>query len=349
MAIGVGIALVLIRNARLTFPPREVGLFVLGSLLAVYGTILIHELGHLTGGWLGGMRFWLFIAGPLRIYQDGEQIRAGLNRSFSPFGGLAAMSPSSPDHLRGTLLMLVAGGPIASLLSVGPVAYAYAHAADGSVMKAILQIGLLAAVLSTVATAIPSSFGSFHSDGSRLLMLLRGGAAAERWIAYNLLGLQLRNGVRPRELDRALLATATRNFDGSFDAIGSGILAHYAAVDAGDVAAAEEWLDRVLEHKENWPPAYQQLLFMDLAFFEAEFRNRPAKARTLFDANCGGQLVSQRVRSSIEAAVLRSEGRYREAVAKAEEALRTPHDNDGGAVMTTEWLERLLHAERRSA
>ncbi len=36
----------------------------------VFTVILIHELGHVLGGWLSGQRFHMLIVGPVRITRD---------------------------------------------------------------------------------------------------------------------------------------------------------------------------------------------------------------------------------------------------------------------------------------
>src|SRR5687768_15978657 len=52
--------------------------------------IAVHELGHIIGGLL--VDYWplRFIVGPLRLEWTPEGTRAGLNRSISLAGGLAA-------------------------------------------------------------------------------------------------------------------------------------------------------------------------------------------------------------------------------------------------------------------
>jgi hypothetical protein len=321
------------------FHEANAGLFLAGALLALYLTIALHEFGHVAGGWSGGMRMMFYIAGPLKIAREGSAMTVGRNRNWSLAGGIAGMTlvPGASTDPRAAMIRMVAGGPLASLLAAVCLGYAFTMVSQPT-WHAVLGIAALSQAAIFVATSLPSRYGNFYSDGARLRMLLRGGMAAERWVAAAAIGAQLMAGVRPRDLDHGLLERALREFDGSFDAVAVAAVACQASLDAGDREAAGLWLDRALEHQNVWPAAFRSCLFLDAAFFEAEVRHNPDAARRHFDNVEVNDLMRPRTRLVVEAAVLRSEGRVAEAHAKIAEALALGEDPDGKSKMDTDWL-----------
>src|SRR5688572_31460617 len=117
---GGGLTFVILRAVRLPrfdLDPATVLLLVLSIVPMFYVVVAIHEAGHLVAGALQGFRPCLYIVGPIKFERLGRRWRIGRNRSVPVFGGLASGIPQGTERLRERLLVLVAGGPAASLLT----------------------------------------------------------------------------------------------------------------------------------------------------------------------------------------------------------------------------------------
>ena len=84
--------------------------------LSLFLVVLVHELGHLAGGRLRGMRFLLLIVGPLRLRRTVSGLKLDWFLRGDTFGGLAAAMPTKDRIGAREFLPLVIGGPFASLL-----------------------------------------------------------------------------------------------------------------------------------------------------------------------------------------------------------------------------------------
>ena len=96
-------------------------ILTLWDVLALPVLILIvlgaHEIGHVLGGLSQGMRFLLLIVGPFGWHASVSGVRFEWNTNLALMGGIAATIPTKAGALRRRqLLVLVAGGPIASVL-----------------------------------------------------------------------------------------------------------------------------------------------------------------------------------------------------------------------------------------
>ena len=125
--------------------------------LTFFIAILLHELGHLSGGLLRGMRFLLLIVGPLRLRRTISGLRLDWFLNSGTFGGLAAALPDPQRPIRGQLLPLIVGGPLASLL-LALLALWLSTIVDGRWSAHLLILGGLSALIFMV-TALPMRAG----------------------------------------------------------------------------------------------------------------------------------------------------------------------------------------------
>ncbi len=313
---------------------------------AAFVAIAIHELGHVVGGWLAGYRFHLYIVGPLRIFREGDRVRIGWNRSWALAGGLAAMTPTGKDSRPGEMLRIVAGGPAASWLLAAAGFGAAVWVSAAPVKAGLLLIGLFSLAIGVV-TLVPMHSGGFNTDGARILLLVRGGAAADRWCAISSLGAAQLSGVRPRDWDPQLLRRATDPADGSFDYVGAALMAYAAALDRGDISEAGRWIDGVLDAIECWPAPFRSFAYVDAAYFEGRHRRRAAEARAwLQQVKPGAPGFEKFALLRAQSAVLLAEGDRDAAAHAAREGLaevdRRMHI--AGAAGERELLEDLLAA-----
>lgn len=263
--------------------------------------ILLHELGHLAGGFARGMRFMLLIVGPLRLRRTVSGLRLDWFLRGDTFGGLAAAMPHPQRPARGQLLALCLGGPLVSLL-LAVLALWLSEITEGRWSAHLLILGGMSATI-FLATAIPMRAGGFLSDGRQALELLRGGSAVEQRAMLTAAYAQSLSGVRPRDRDPAPLerALALRGEEPMRD-VAAALMAYQCALDRRDLAAAGEWIDRVAAGHDDYPPGFRQALACDIAYFSARYRRDPATAAAWY-ARAKGGVVEPSQRALTEAAI----------------------------------------------
>ena len=170
--------------------------------LPVLGLIVLgtHEIGHVLGGLSQGMRFLMLIVGPFGWHATVSGTRFQWNTNLGLMGGLAATLPRQfGDSLRRQLLVMIAGGPLFSLL-LAISATALATISDPRFAAYCTFIGGTSFGIFLV-TLLPLRTSGFMSDGRQLIDVLKGGSASlERHAQLQILAQSL-DGIRPRDWD----------------------------------------------------------------------------------------------------------------------------------------------------
>ncbi len=288
--------------------------------------IAVHEAGHLAMGMGRGMRFLMFIAGPFGLVASSDGVRFRWFFNLGTMGGVAAALPDPARPLAPQMMPMVLGGPLASLL-LAAGALAIAWASDGRLAAYALVTGLLSLAIFTV-TALPFRAGGFMSDGMQWLAYRRGGAEVELRARLTALMGQSVAGTRPRDLDIDTLRLAQNQAGGDdvLRAVGTWFYSYTVALDNGDVEAAAGWLDRMSEVLEQYPQGFRQGICIELAIFEAMYRQRADVARDWLMRSRGGIVDASR-RHLAEAALATLEGRRVDALQALEAAQRRRHQS----------------------
>jgi len=323
-------------------PPGIDPVWLLALLPIVFAVLLWHELGHIIGGWLAGFRMHLLAAGPLRIDRHPSGYKVSFNKSISLWGGIASSSPP-PDQLQNLprrMLLMVAGGPVASLtaaLLLTPIPFL----ATDPVLRILAGAAALLNGAIGLITAIPQSFGGFHSDGLRVWQLLRGGPTAARLGAVTALGA-LAQEVRPRNWPRDLVDDATANIDNSYDGITAAWLAHLWHLDRDEIAPATGWLEETLSRIDHWPPAARPLIYSTAAYFFAVYTDDTTRAQAcLAKCETSGFLPPEGLLMS-QAAVAQATGNHTKAreLIRAGKALVATREGEA-ALLLNEYFDRI--------
>ncbi len=282
--------------------------------LVLWLVLAIHELGHLVGGWIVGFKFQLYAVGPLRLDREGERIRISFNKTASLWGGIAAACPnpkdiSNRDALRRKMLLLVAGGPVASLLG-GLFAFpAFALWKTQPEWAAAFIIFATVSILIALVTMVPIGNAGFVNDGARILNLMRGDEDGLKWISSATLGA-LSTQFRPREWPHELIEHTTRDPQPTYDGIMAMWIRYSWHLDRKELPEAKLWLERALSHVNEWPAAARPILHSSAADFYARIEPDLSRAKQhLIEASKPGFVPKETLALS-EASVLMAEGNH---------------------------------------
>ncbi len=318
---------------------------ILIGLAAIYLALLTHELGHLLAGKLAGMRPFLLITGPLKVFATQKGLQIGLNRNLSLAGGLAACLPQTTDNLKRQLLIMAAGGPLSSLLGglIG-LGLLFTLPSESTWKYASLLFGVTALAI-FVVTSIPGKTSGFQTDGGQILSLLRGGNDVEQRALLVILQAESLKGTRPRDWPTDILRRLLEMRTDSMLNAATGLMHYYHALDSGDLARAEESLQTLLKDETQLPEGLKQSTYLEQAFFQALYRGDASSAEKFF-CKSAGALVEKSTILRAEAALLFAQGQREQARQKAAEAIRqSNHSFDvGAAVAEREWLQPILES-----
>jgi hypothetical protein len=248
-------------------------------ILAIFLAIVIHELGHLAAGWIVGFRFDTLRVGPISLYFEYGKLKVSFRKSF-PAAGYAGMRVDRIRRLRKRLLIFVAGGPIANLLSAAATALFLAYTRPkSSWLAAFCDMFWMISTISGVINLMPLRVGVLYADGARILMLLSSVPRSRRWISQNAIVWQSHAGVRPKAWKRTWLEAAGGVRDGSVDDFAGNWAAYLAANDRKDIFAAAVHLERCLEGMNLLGPLFQDMVALEAAVFSSWFREDAVTAQ----------------------------------------------------------------------
>jgi hypothetical protein len=280
-------------------------------LLAAWLALAVHELGHAIGGRLARFRFQLLVVGPLRVERDEvtQRVTVGLNRELSLYGGVAASVPLDTANLGARMAVVVAGGPVASVL-LAAVAWSLAPLVTSApfMQMQLVVLGMLSAGTACV-TLLPMRSGGFSTDGARLLRLVRQGPAARREAATLPLIAMMSAGTPPREWPEAMVRAAREPADASMEECFGQLLTYMHLLDLGRVEEAGAALDRVTALRAVFPAPFAPSLDVEAAYFAGAHRGDAARARALVaQLPPKSPAVQAWDRARAEAAALHAEG-----------------------------------------
>jgi len=297
----------------------------------------VHELGHLAGGKLRGMRFLLLVVGPFLFSRTPKGIR---------MHGLSVAMPDQSRPLRPQMLSMIAGGPIASL------ALAFAGVAVFIGVGGLIGAhGILVAVFSLLifaVTALPGKMGGYMTDGRQFIDVWRGGQAVITRQRLTLITAQSLSGVRPRDwtMDGPLLPEPDAPGIESLQWVAFRQLAFAVAQDCNDAPAMAEHAAWLAEHYTDYPLGFQQGLTLELGLYHV-MQGDVTAARHWHALSKGGMVDKSR-RALFEACLAAAEGNT--ALAQENTRKGRKYLNKGmdpGMAVVTE--EQLLQLERKLA
>lgn len=250
------------------------GLDVISFLLVLVLAVIVHELAHLLAGWLMGFRFSWLQVGPLSLRIEHGVLKTRFRLEMTALG-YAGMHVDRLLHLRRRILIYVAAGPAANLLSVPAsvlaLNYGFPHLANTWAATPVAQFAFISLVFGMLSL-IPRQ-SALMSDGARIRMLLRSRDLSRRWLSIAAIGSLYTKGARAKNWKHTWLQSAVLVHDGSLDEFTGNWLAYLSANARKDVPEAGARLERCLELVPMLPISTRDLVAQEAAVFSAWFRN----------------------------------------------------------------------------
>lgn len=273
-------------------------------ILIVLGT---HEIGHLVGGLSQGMRFLMLIVGPFGWHASVSGVRFEWNTNVALMGGLAATIPTGAGNpsVR-QLLVLIAGGPAASLLLT---IFAVALAALSDPRFAAYWIFIAATSFGIfLVTLIPVRSGGFMSDGMQIIDVMRGGSAVVERGALMQIYAQSLKGVRPRDWDSSVMnVLSSVESDDPLRRTGASLYLLIRATDCRNDAEIARYRAQLADGVDGFPAGFRQSIHIELAISAWLAGDTNAVRRHLQESK--GGIVDKSRRLLAQAALAKLEGR----------------------------------------
>ena len=294
------------------------GVVVLAGILAA---VAAHDLAHVVAARFLGFRVALAAVGPFVFTPTRRGLRVRVMHAWRELGTGVMIDPRGDRRMNGRWALVALAGPAASL-ALGVLALDRWPA-------------LAAASLARFAlAALPWGARSIPADGAQVMLLLAGGAPADRFCALRRIAAAQREGVRPRAWPEHWITDALAIHDGS---AAEAMASHYAFRRALDGCAhdrASSFLDRGLALRAQLPRAAACTLLADAAYFEARIRDDAARAKGWLDEAARRRPACPVAERRAAAAVAIASGDFAAGAALAREGLA--------------WLERIQREEQRA-
>ena len=325
---------------------------VLACALAL--TIIVHELGHLSAGWMVGFRFNTIHLGPFSLGVEHGRLKMRVRREMLA-AGATGMHVRTVRRLRRRLLFFTMGGPLANMVSVPITVVLVNHVFP---QFANTPLGALAAqftvfsLISAMVNLMPIRSGVLLSDGARIEMLLRSRERGRRWLSIAAVGKLHDEGVRPRDWRRTWLNAAASVCDVSLETSMGNWLAYVSTSDRKDGRSAVVHLERCLESTGKMPVSIRDLVAQEAAFFSAWFRNDGPLADKWFTQVKKPRLMQKLVRLRLEVAMCCAHGDYDTADLAWQRGLAFIETATAGSAqfrLRESWLEWQVEIRERQA
>jgi len=246
--------------------------------------ILIHELGHVVGGLLMGNTFSFMTVGPFQWIKEDGRLQFQWNSDMSTFGGLALTLPNKVEGFKKRRLIVIGGGPLASLLLFAVAWWISLSVPEGYRLgNLFFKILSFFSLLIFVVTIIPAKVGGFMTDGMQLLRTLKNDASAKKYADFMQLFALNQQGVRPNQFPATLIEEhTTEELKDSLD-LGFTHFQFQTHLSNNDIPKAEQLLDRIYNHLDIYPKTFQVDVLAEMLFFNTIINPNKEKSDLLLE------------------------------------------------------------------
>ena len=305
---------------------------------------LVHELGHLLLGLWNGFDLKYFAVGRWILVRRSEGFKL-YQMSRRSAGGFVALVSRSQDSLNRRLFMAILGGPLASfiLFGVGTIPLFFRDLMNENRPLWFITFFAVYNLYMTIFNLLPLRIGYGNTDGRRLLDLFQNNLQGQRFTAIYECASSLRQGIRPRNIEPALINRALAIPEKSSDHVSGLLQAYSVALDQDNIEQAGDYFDRALHLNLYVAEIFRGQLLIEGVYFEAHIRHRVEIARQWLEKIQEKSLMEPFMLRG-EAALLLAEGDQAGALTKIDEALANAHRDRfmvGSAIAEIDYLESM--------
>ncbi len=312
----------------------------LAFLVLLAAAIFVHELGHAVAALMIRFQVQSLTVGPVMLHREAAGLR--FRRTGVKIGGLVTIVPVGLHDLGKRMLIVVIGGPASSFLCAA-LAFALGRTFGEPLRSTWMNsFSVISGALGILSLVPMRSF--YRSDGAQIWDLLRCPEKAERQCALLAIAGAAKAGVRPRDWDSALIAKALSISDGAGADVSANVLAYESAMDCREFELANRHLEAALNLRHKCPINLKSGLALDASFFYSMVREDSTLAHEWLN-ECDRRYVYDKYSIlMVEAAVLLSDGKSKEAADKAQQSARLlPRAQfPGFAAAAKDWLDIIL-------
>ncbi len=340
--ITVLAALAVIANAALLAPgvppelSRAAGWLDL-VLSAVVAALVVHDVAHWIAARAAGFRTVEATIGPFVFSPSRRGLSLRAVMTWPALRGGVLVEPHGERPMNSRWALVAAAGPVASL-------------AVGVATISIAPVIAIASLLRFTLSAMPIGVRGEPSDGAQLLLLAKGGLAADRFLALLRIAGAQRVGQRPRSWPDRWTADAIALHDGTeAEALGCAA-AFRRALNRCAHERAAVLLERALSLRAMLPARAACALLADAAYFEARIHNDAAAAQRWLDEAAARRPACPIAVGRASAAVMLAAGDFTGGVTAARTALeqlgRVEREERRSLPMESDWLRENDRARR---
>ena len=326
--------------------PAALALAFVGAIVGLTSHILIHELGHVLGGRLVGVRVVITAIGPLVGVRRGGTWYLHWARGLDCLQGFVSIDVRASRITRPRVAVLVAAGPVASA-AAGAVAvwglFEVASSASdppptGLAFLAASALALtIGAATTTLHTVVTFLSPEVQSDGSMLRDLLCGSTSS---VLGQLHAEHSHIDRRPRQWFGLVSSLPSFIEELSPD---DAFRAFPPTLDLGGVDDAGLLLERATQGSARLTYSHRGQAWVEAAYFRAVHSRDPGAARAALTVAEGQGIRLPTAAARAEAAILIAEGAADEGIQLARSALDSLDSDPLAEPWDEPWLRGLLH------
>ncbi len=249
------------------------GLIIVGSVIAIYLQLVLHEAGHLIFGLLSGYRFVSFRVGSFTIYKKAGKIHIG-SYKLAGTGGQCLMAP--PDLIEGKLpyILFNFGGVIVNII-VSVIALATLFLVElNPILKGILVVFVAMGVFAAITNGIPLHVNGIDNDGYNAMSLGKNPEALRAFWLQLKVNEMLTEGTRLKDMPEKWFEKPSEerlqnNMIAAIEAMRCNRLLDMYCLDEANQA-----IDDVVQGKNNMVGVQKMLLQIDQIFCEILGENK---------------------------------------------------------------------------
>jgi hypothetical protein len=277
--------------------------------------VLIHEVGHLVGGWLVGFRFNYIRIGALTIERSGKITWHWTWHDLA--SGAAHAVPVLNTALRWRFCVYFVAGPTANLITAF---CAFKIMPRNNSLPAAIGLAIfLGSAFMGFVNLLPVRAKTQMADGLKIWILLFTKKRRDRILLLLTFAADARRGDRKAFMTDSALEPSSLIIDGSGEQVATNWLAFYKATAAKDYELAGRCLENCLVAASSVTAGPREELTIEAALYQARTRKRPDLARQWLAQENSGKANPRRLLA--EALVFYQENQYELAQSKVEDGL----------------------------